>query len=272
MTLPMLRRWLLIAVMPLLLLGCSNAWMLDRASYPEDRSLAEAAIRDLAAGNTPALAARLPAGLRPQLGAQFGAMRAALPADGITETHLVDASWRSFKWANGLSYRDAHLAYEIVGGQQRALAQFNIRRQQGSAQITTVLINRIDRPVAEIGAFRLTDISFVNFLVTALAIAAFAITIAAILRVWRSGLFRRRWLWILGCLSGLGQISTLWGSTNISFTPIYVQFLSAAAIKTFLNPWQISAAIPAIAIWALLRHRKRKDGADGDTKVAEALS
>jgi hypothetical protein len=256
-----IRRGLVALLLPLLLTACGSAWWLERTSFPEDRALARAAIADLVAGNRVAFARKLPAQIRPQLSAQFAPMRAGLPFNAITETKLVDAGWLSTRWASGLAYRDARLAYELSSGEQRALVQMIIRRQKGEATIVSFNVAKIDRPAREINAFRLADMSLANFLVTASAIAGFATMIIAIRRIWTSGLFRRRWLWIIGCLLGLFRISTMWGTSEVQFLPLQFTFFSAGFLRQGLGPWIVFTGIPVVAIWALLRHRALKPGA-----------
>jgi hypothetical protein len=250
-----IRRCLIALLLPLLLTACGSAWWLERTSFPEDRALARAAIADLVAGNRVAFARKLPAQIQPQLASQFAPMRAGLPFEALTETKLVDAGWLSARWASGLAYRDARLAYELSSGDQRALVQMVIRRQKGEAMIVNFNVSKIDRPAREINAFRLGDMSLANALVAAWAIAGFATMIVAIRRIWTSGLFRRRWLWIIGCLLGLFRISTLWGTSQVQFLPLQVTFFSAGFLRQGLGPWMVFAGIPVVAIWALLRHR-----------------
>lgn len=258
-----IRRNLMALLLPLLLAACSSAWLLDRASLPEDRALARAAIADLVAGNRVGFAARLPETVRPQLATQFSRMRRALPRDRIDEITLVDTGWTSVATIGGGDFRDSRLIYEIVGGDRRALAQMVIRRQGGKALITSFDVSLIDRPAAEINAFRPGDGSPADYAVLLVAMAGLAITVAAIWRVWTSGRFRRRWLWIIGCLVGVGRLATVWGGTQTGFDPLAITFFSSGAARQGLAPWTIFAGVPVVAIWVLLRDRSLIGGGRG---------
>ena len=253
-----IRRCLIVLLLPLLLAGCGSAWWLDRVSQPEDRAIGRAAIADLIAGNRVAFAARLPAQVRPQLATRFTPMRRALPGAGTPEIKLVDAGWTSVSTIGGGSYRDSRLAFEIAGSDARALAQMTIRRQGKAALITGFALRRIDRPATEINAFRPADGSTANYSVLALAIAGLATTVLAIRRVWTSGRFARRWLWIAGCLVGLGRFTTVWGTRQIVFLPLNITLFSSGAARAGLGPWTIIAGVPVVSIWVLLRHRALK--------------
>jgi hypothetical protein len=266
-------RWLLTLVLSLLVLsGCNRSTALDAMSFPEDRALARQAIDDLIKDDRTALAGRLHHQLRPQLGQQFDKMREALPFDGITEKTLVDASWVTSAWLRGKTVRNARLVFELVGGNERALVQITISRHANMAEITGLQINKIDRPAADINAFRFGDMTFANALVAVAQIGALIATILAIRRIWSSGLFRRRWLWIAGCLFGLGRCAIAWGSDQLHFTPFFVQLLSVGAMRMgFLGVWQLSVSIPAVAIWALVVHHRRRSGEE-DSSQADELS
>jgi hypothetical protein len=57
---PRLGLWVALALMCLLLVGCNRREMIDKVSFPEDRVLALAAIRDLERGDAAALARKMP--------------------------------------------------------------------------------------------------------------------------------------------------------------------------------------------------------------------
>lgn len=254
-----LRRWLSALSLPFLLVACSQAKILDTLSIPEDRALAKAAINDLLTNRPATLLAKMQPELRPQLATQFRPMREAMPFDVMTGVTLVDASWFSFKSTSGANYRDSKLAYEIVSGDHRALAQLSIRRQGASAAITGFLVNAIDRPASELNAFRLTDVSLDNTIVVLLAISAIGVTAMALRKIWTSRLFRRRWLWSLGSLLGIGKLTTIWGSAALNVSAAYMSIFPISVIKQgILQPWQIGTTIPGIALWALLRRSKKE--------------
>lgn len=250
-------RWLILALIPLMLTACDRGWLAGKMSLPEDRALGRAAIGDVIAGNSQALAAKLPPQLRPELATKFPAMHKELPFNAITAIDLVDAAWLSFRPLDGEGWRDSRLTFDVASGDQHTLAEMTIRRQGKEALVTSLNLRRIDRPVTELNAFRASDISFANFLVAIIALAGLSTTIIAIRRIWSSGLFRRRWLWITGCIAGIFQISTAWGSEGFNIAPLHLTFFSAGVVRAGLAPWTITAGIPAVAIWALLRHRAR---------------
>lgn len=241
----------------LLLLGCSREQMVDRVSYPEDRALALAAIGDLERGDANALAAKLPPGAAETLVSTLPAMREVLPPPPRA-IKAVEALYTE-RLGSGETKRQAYLAYEIAGGERFALVSVGIFRDGSSAWINNFHISPLEGSAASLDAFTLTDKGIGHWLFLLLPLAVLAITVIALVRVWRSGRFRRRWLWSLGCLVGLMRISMEWSSGQILLQPFFVQLFSVGAYKpALLASWMISVSLPPVAIWALVHGRRRE--------------
>ncbi|MET0375609.1 MAG: hypothetical protein ABW128_15305 [Rhizorhabdus sp.] len=244
---------LLSMLLPMLLSACSLVQGLDLASFPEDRARARAAIGDVVADRPGALARRLSNQIRPQLVHAFPRMRAALPSGPIAGTAMIDARFVKVMPAQGSARRTAQLAYELSTGNRRSLAVIIIERD-ATARITAFTITPIDRPAAELYALDFGRASPVHYLMLLLLPAAVALSIAAIILLWRTALFGRRWLWTIGCLFGLGRLTLNWSTGELLFTPFYVQLLSAGFLKAgVLMPWMLSVGAPVVPIIVLIR-------------------
>lgn len=95
-------------------------------------------------------------------------------------------------------------------------------------------------------------------------IAAVAVTIVALVRIWRSGLFERRWLWTIGALIGITSLRMNWSTGVVSFQPLMIVLFSAGAFKQpIFAPWVLSVGLPVVAIIALLRRSPEVRGGAG---------
>ncbi len=85
---------------------------------------------------------------------------------------------------------------------------------------------------------------------------------------------RRRWLWMIGCLLGVGKVAVNWATGAVFFQPLSVALLGATALKGLgpTDPWVISASIPlpAILFWALGKWRKKAPKARGRAAEPES--
>jgi hypothetical protein len=87
--------------------------------------------------------------------------------------------------------------------------------------------------------------------------AAVGVTLLALVRVWRSPLFDRRWLWTLGTFFGVMTLRLNWSTGHFYFQPISVQLFSASATKQpIYAPWILAVSVPLVALIALFRRRK----------------
>lgn len=250
----LIQRWLVV-LLCVWLAGCSKQQILAKVTWPEDRVLAQQAISDVETGNADSLAAKLPPELRPQLASAFPKMRASLPTNEPVQVQLVDGRFVE-RASDNVRLRQAYLAFELSSGGKFALAQFTIIRTGRAATITQLSFNRLPGPATSINSFTLLNKSVSEYLFLLLPLAAVVVTIAGIVRVWRSGRFRWRWLWTIGCLVGFGVLSINWTTGHTSFQPISFQLLSAGIMKVgLIGPWIISVSVPVIAIYILFARR-----------------
>ena len=259
----LIQRWLVI-LLCVWVAGCSKQQILAKVTWPEDRALAQRAISDVATGNADSLAAKLPPELRPQLAVAFPKMRASLPKNEPVQVQLVDGRFVE-RMSDNTPLRQAYLAFELSGGGKFALAQFTVIRTGQVATITQVSFNRLPGPASSINSFTLLNKSVGEYLFLLLPLAAVVVTIAGIVRVWRSGRFRRRWLWAIGCLVGFGVLSINWTTGQMSLRPIYFQLFSSGIMKVgLIGPWIISVSVPVIAIYVLLARRSGAETVDDE--------
>jgi hypothetical protein len=153
------------------------------------------------------------------------------------------------------------LIYALDSGAQSGLLTLVFTRKDGTPWIRDTSYMATGRPLAAAQRFSLSDAGAVGVLLLTLPFAALVISIAAIVRVWRSGLFRRRWLWTLGCIPGLSLLSIFWPTGRLSWQPFYVSLLPAGfeQIGPLPDSWQITATLPILAIIVLLRRRRALD-------------
>jgi hypothetical protein len=242
------------AALMLLLAGCGQQ-IVDNIVPPAQRQFSEKLIADLQAGRDGAVLQALAPELRGQLAPQLPRMRSFLPQGA---PRLIDTRVDVVHMADGSTVRHAYLAYEIDRDARHALVRIGL--QQTSATIVTDLyVNRLDGTVEQATSFSLRGKSAVHYLILLLAILSFAIIVAAIVLIARTRGLRRKWLWIVGSLLGIGQVAIDWNSGAISVQPFYLQLLGAFAIRPgALATWQVGFGIPVVAILFLIRRARAR--------------
>lgn len=256
------RLWLAALAMGAALAGCSQKDLLDKVTSPEDRALGAKVIADLQGGpsDDADLMSRIQPELRAKIAGVLPQMRAVTPKGPYSESHLAGANFTELV-QNGQKIRVSNLAYEVGGDGKFVLVRLQIVRRDGGAQIGSLYVNRLAGPIEQLTAFRLEGKSpgQLAFLALTVLVPLFIIVSEVILV--RTRRIPLKWLWFIGCLLGVCQVSMDWGSGQVVVSPLYVQLLGAFAIRSGLGPWRIGFAIPVVSIVFLaLRKKIQKPG------------
>jgi hypothetical protein len=236
----------LVAILLTLLCACSPSKLVENALTPQERTTVQGAIDDLSRGDSASLAKKLPLELAPKIESAFGPMRQALPARPL-ELSLTNANWTT----DGQT-RSMKAVYQVKGASGWALVEASTVTAQGRTLLTGFYIQRTAGDPQQLNAFKLSSAGAGGLAMLAAMMAAVGITIAALIRIWRSGLFRHRWLWTIGALIGTTTLKMNWSTGAFDFQPISIQLFSASATKQpVFAPWVLGVSLPIIALIAL---------------------
>lgn len=169
---------------------------------------------------------------------------------------------------SGGGRRRSQLVYALDDGPRSGLVTIFLARAEGGRREDGIAWQPTGRPVDEATRFSLAAGGGAALLLL-IPLGACAMSIAAIVRVWRSGLFRRRWLWTLGCLPGLGLLTIAWPSGRLGVQLLYVSLLPAGVrqIGPIPDNWLFTATLPVLAIVVLLR-RPRAEASAASSEAA----
>jgi hypothetical protein len=257
---------LLLVLAAVLLAACSQQAVIDSLATPQERQASQKLIADLGAGRDQDVSNALPPELRDQLAPQLPQMRAFLPVGPGTQVQLIGITITTL---NGV--RHGYLTYEVDRADRHALVQIGLQSNSG-LQVTDFYISRLADTLERLNAFTFVGKSAINYAFLAGAIAAVAISIWAIIQVWRTPNVRRRWVWTIGCLFGFGQFGLNWSTGAWDLQLLYLKLLSAGVIRRGLvAPWEVSFGIPLAAIIFLVRRRKLARGDQSASIEPEAI-
>ena len=86
-----------------------------------------------------------------------------------------------------------------------------------------------------------------------LAVAALIVSIYGFISCLRSQMGKKKWLWAVICLLGIGKLAVNWTTGAIGFTPIWVGMPPAGAVMVPLySPWVVYASFPLGAVMFLI--------------------
>jgi hypothetical protein len=259
---------LVVALSCLAAAGCSRQAVLEKLSSPEDRAFGGKVVQALQTGDAGFIEANLEPDLREKMVPLFPAMRALTPTGADATVTLIDARFNVMTTTGDGTTRNAFLAYEVDQASRHVVVKIAILRQGPSAQIAGLYVAPLAKPASETDAFTLKGKSAVQLLFLALAILSPLTILAGLVALFTTRGIRRKWLWTIGCLFGVGQFAIDWSSGVISFRALNVQLLGGFALKAgALEPWQVGFGIPVVAIILLVFRRRI---AAHDTQVPPA--
>lgn len=162
------------------------------------------------------------------------------------------------------SQRQAHAVYQVHGRSGWALVEGTTQSVNGRTWLTGIYVQPTAGDPRRLNGFTLQRFGVAKGLMLLAMIAAVAVTIVALVRIWRSGLFERRWLWTIGALIGITSLRMNWSTGVVSFQPLMIVLFSAGAFKQpIFAPWVLSVGLPVVAIIALLRRSPEVRGGAG---------
>lgn len=252
----------LLALMCLVLGGCSAAQWNDKLSTPADRDLALKMITALRSGDLGPVQAAIAPDLLAQTVTMQAKTKALMPKTGTPALVTVNAS--TFTTPAGSTTREV-LNYQLGEGTHWAFVQIVLGKADGRVQLIGWHAAPSNRAPASVGDFTLTGKAAGAYLWLA-AMAASTLTIlAALVLLARGKGITRRWLWAIGIIIGLGQFSLNWNSGEWRIQPVAFQFFGSAAFRASpFDAWVLSFSLPVVAVVFLIRRRALLAKAAGD--------
>ena len=240
-----------------MLVSCSQSDVLQKFSSPEDQATARRYINLLRAHDyDPLEKAMDPTLASPSIRDTLTRMSALIPAQEPTSVELVGVQSSAYDQIGGHESAMVNTTFEYRFGDKWLLINVAIKTANGVSTIIGFHVNPEHQSVKSINQFTLEGKSVFHYLVMAMAIFAVLGSLYALFVCIRTKLPRRKWLWILFIVFGVGRIGINWTTGQMFFLPISLQMFSASAFAPLYGPWLVSFSLPLGAILFLLQRRK----------------
>ena len=155
----------------------------------------------------------------------------------------------------GTDQRRYDLSYEIHLTNEWILASVVILKTGGNLSVYGIHLNPLPSSLETLNAFTLRGKTTRHYVVLGLMAVAGVLTLIAFVVAVRTKL-RRKWLWLLFILVGVGHISINWTTGQISIQPIYFVFCSIGAFRPLYGAWLLHVAFPLGAVMFLVRRKQ----------------
>lgn len=232
--------------------GCNQSAWLERKA-PQDVSLVKSYFDLLRSGHAdqvedlldPALQS---AGYR----ARFDELVATIPqeAPNTVKAILVDPRCEEGRCEDGI-------ILEYKYGSERLL--FNVELMKEGTQLSIIGINLrvIPESFIEANKFTLSNKSFLQYLILALAILLPALSLCSLVLCIRMRIGPRKWVWTAFILLGIFRLGINWTTGHLEFHFWSIHLVSAQTFAQPFEPWVISVSLPLGAILFLINYRSR---------------
>ena len=178
-------------------------------------------------------------------------MAAALPAQNPMSVKIVSANTFS-----SLSLTKDNLTFEYQFPDRWMLINVALQKKNGVSTIIGFRVNALPDSLENINRFSLGGKNIFQYAVLVLSALAVIVSLYALVLCARTRIAKRKWLWILFILLGVGKISVNWTTGQWGFMPLSIQLFSVAAFSQLYGPWIISVSFPLGAVWFLLRRKQ----------------
>ena len=106
--------------------------------------------------------------------------------------------------------------------------------------------------------FTLSGKSFLQYVTLALGILIPIFIFCVLVLCIRTKMEKKKWLWIIFILFGIGRFTVNWTTNRWGVSPLYVLLFGSGSFAPPFGPWLISIAFPLGAIIFLIRRKKLK--------------
>ena len=172
---------------------------------------------------------------------------AYFPSGQLLSTELVGSQVSTFNsiWQGNFSFE-----YEFESGW--ALANVVLRRVDDKTTVIGFNVYRTEASQKELNKFILSDKTVLHYFILVLACIVTVFILITLIYCIKTPIQKRKWLWVLFVLGGIGTISINWTTGLYEFNILQYQLFGAAAIAAGeYAPWVITAGFPlgAIVFW-----------------------
>ncbi|GGY18972.1 hypothetical protein GCM10008098_08910 [Rhodanobacter panaciterrae] len=191
-------------------------------------------------------------------------MAGLIPAQDPTSVKVVGAN--TFK---GPDIYKSNITFEYQFSDKWLLANVAIQKKGGVSTIIGFNVNRLSDSLENLNKFKLAGKSLLQYAVLAGTILIPLFSLYALVLCARARIPKRKWLWIVFILFGIGKFAVNWTTGQWGFMPLSFQLFGAGAFAPLYGAWTLSISLPLGAIWFLMRRKSFSQAASAQSVPPE---
>jgi hypothetical protein len=246
-------RALVFVLMALGLGACSQEAILARYEPLQETLLARESIDLLRARNFEALLAKLAPEVRndPATAANLPSVAAYFPDAEPLSVKLVEYRFLSrFSFTGATPPTNYTIGFEYEFPQTFVLAVAMLQSANSETSVLGLRLFRNSVSLETLNALTFQGKGAIHFVFMVLAAAILAFMIVTLIACIRTRVPRRKWLWIVFIIVGIGQFGLNWTTGEVGFSPA-INLFGVGMTKQPFAPWFLHLAFPlgAILFW-----------------------
>ena len=234
------------------LVGCDQAALMKKFTPPEDESVARRYVELLRQGKFDQIERNLdPSVADTKFRDTFSKMAAFFPA-GTPESVKVVGAYSSKMQVSPSA--DITLEYQFPG--KWLLVEVVTLKKGGASTVTGFRVTPIPDSLENLNKFTIAGKSPLQYFTLACAAASFLFTLYVLFLCIRSRDMKRKWLWSIVVLVGVGKLAVNWGTGQWTYQLVAIQIPCFSMSHPLYGAWTVAAYVPLGAI-AFLQWREK---------------
>jgi hypothetical protein len=235
------------------LFGCSEAGLVHRFTPPEEESIARNDIDLLIQGKFPEIESRSDSAIvGPDAEGRLANMSAMFPGGSPRSAKVVGV-----EVYKGERSSRTNLTFEYEYPSKWLLVNIDLQKKGTATTIAWLHVEPMPESLESANRFTLVGKSAAQYSILFAAVALFLFSLYVLVLCVRARNVRRKWLWIIFILVGVGKQTVNWTSGELRFTPLAMSIPCASATAPPYGPWTVGVYLPLGAI-LFLRERRKK--------------
>lgn len=255
---------LVITLISVVLNGCDQASLMKKMTPQEDKAIATNYIELLRQGKFDQIEKDLDPSIRSSdIRETLSKMANLIPATNPESVKVVGSQITS-----GPSWRTANITFEYQFSEKWLLINVATQKKNEASTIVGFNVNPIPDSLERINKFTLTGKGLTHYMTLSLIVLIALFTVYALVLCIKTKPLKRKWLWVIFILFGIGKFGMNWTTGQYFAAPVSIQLFSASAFAPTYGPWTLSVSFPlGAAIFLAVRKRlgKTKELTNGCT-------
>lgn len=233
------------------LAGCSEQFLMKKFTPEKESALAQRYLDDVRRGDFGSVQEVMDQKYKADMQRVLPKMRALFPKESPKSVKVIGAHTTV---SPGLTTYS--LTYEYEYAKKWLIAQVVLQREDASTKIAGLHITPLNESIESINGFNLLRKGAVHFffLIAAVSISVFVLWTAVI--CWRTPMPRRKWLWMIFVLLGVGTVTLNWTSGDVRVGIFSITLFGVGFMKPLYGAWMLQIGLPVGAAVFWLRRKK----------------